>query len=356
VWQADRLKDLGAVADVPGVVCTRPARLAAVVAALIALGCTGPNPAFRPAVRAGDSGAGGIGGPGDARGDRTPDLLVVPDGGGDGLPVPDDSGATPDTLSPPPDAAPDAPLPVDLPPDVPAPPPDLAPDLPPDLPPDLAPAVNLDDHLRAHWQFNEPMGSTQIADRIGNNTGNLSNGASLVPSGIPNAGSGNRAARFQGNDDHMLITNRSLPRLEVTKSIAVWINPDTLTHTGMRTIVAMATSNDSSGIQIGTDGGRPGIWIWGSNAAQVRFNGSWTDRWYHLVYIYESQRHTLYVDGVMVGSAPNLGVSGDANNAVLGCYDATILGSEMYEGLIDDLRVYDKVLSQAEIDRLQQGE
>ena len=347
------LNELRIVADAPGVVCTRIAGLAGLVAALVAVGCTKPNPAFKLGVRVGDSGVGdsGSGGSGDARGDRAPDSAMGPDGGSDGLPVPGDSSPPPDT-APSPDAAPDAPPSVDLPPDLPAPPPDLRPDLPPDLPP----AVNLEDHLKAHWQFNEPMGTTQINDRIGNNTGTLQNGASLLASGIPNAGTGNRAARFQGNDDHMSIINRSLPRLEVTKSITVWINPDTLSHTGMRTIVALATDNDSSGIQIGTEGGRPGIWRWGNNTAQVKFNGTWTDRWYHLVYIYESDRHTLYVDGALVGSVPNIPVSGPVGNAVLGCYDAGILGSEMYEGLLDDLRIYDKVLSQTEIDRLQQGE
>jgi len=243
-------------------------------------------------------------------------------------------------------------------------PPDLTPDLAPPAdmtanpPPDTAPAVNLDDRLRVHWQFNEPMGNTRIVDRIGNNTGTLQNGASLVASGIPNAGAANRAARFQGSDDHMSISIQSLPTLQVAKSIALWINPDALSHSGMRTILALATSNDSSGIQIGTDLGRPAIWRWGtsSGSAPVKYNGTWTDRWYHMVYTYDTRAHTLYVDGVLVGSAMNLPVTGTIGNAVLGCYDADLLGSEMYEGLLDDLRIYDKVLSQAEIDRLQQGE
>ena len=90
-------------------------------------------------------------------------------------------------------------------------------------------------------------GNTRIVDRIGNNTGTLQNGASLVASGIPNAGAGNRAARFQGNDDHMSISIQSLPTLDVAKSIALWINPDTLSHTGMRTILAMSTDDDHVG-------------------------------------------------------------------------------------------------------------
>jgi hypothetical protein len=218
--------------------------------------------------------------------------------------------------------------------------------------------VNLDDRLRAHWQFNEAMGTTRIVDRVGNNTGTLQNGASLVASGIPNAGVGNRAARFQGNDDHMSISIQSLPTLQVAKSIALWINPDTLSHTGMRTILALATSDDTSGIQIGTDLGRPAIWRWGtsSGTAPVKYNGNWIDRWYHMVYTYDTQRHTLYDDGVLVGSAMNLPVSGPIGNAVLGCYDPDQLTWEMYEGLVDDVRIYDKVLSQVEIARLQLGE
>jgi hypothetical protein len=342
------LKDLRVVADVPGVVCIRIAGLAGLVAAL-ALGCTRPNTAFRSPVLAPDSGAGG---PGDARIDRAPDTLIATDAGSDATIIPPD--ADPVDVSPPPDAAPDASPSPDLAPDVLPPPPDL----PPDLPPDTAPAVNLDDRLRAHWQFNEAMGTTRIVDRIGNNTGTLQNGASLVPSGIPNAGVGNRAARFQGNDDHMSISIQSLPTLQVAKSIALWINPDTLSHTGMRTILALATGDDTSGIQIGTDLGRPAIWRWGtsSGTAPVKYNGNWIDRWYHMVYTYDTQRHALYVDGVLVGSAMNLPVSGPIGNAVVGCYDPDQLTWEMYEGLVDDVRIYDKVLSQVEIARLQLGE
>ena len=41
---------------------------------------------------------------------------------------------------------------------------------------------------------------------------------------------------------------------------------------------------------------------------------------------------------------------------MVGCYDPDQLTWEMYEGLVDDVRIYDKVLSQAEIDYLQRGE
>jgi hypothetical protein len=325
---------------------------AALAAALIALGCTRHNPAHHPAVAVGDSGTDLRAG--DAPGDRAPvDVLFQPDSGEDGgsTPYPSDAAPPPDTTSLQPDAAPDTALPPDLAPDTTPPPPDMS-------PPDTTPAVNLDLNLRAHWQFNEPAGTTRIADRIGNNTGTLRNGASLVASGIPNAGSGNRAARFQGNDDHMSIAIQSLPTLQVAKSVALWINPDALSHTGMRTILALATSDDASGIQIGTDLGRPAIWRWGtsSGTAPVKYNGTWTDRWYHMVYTYDSGAHTLYVDGVMVGRVMNLPVSGTIGNAVMGCYDPDQLTWEMYEGLLDDVRIYDKVLSQAEIDFLQRGE
>ena len=39
--------------------------------------------------------------------------------------------------------------------------------------------------------------------------------------------------------------------------------------------------------------------------------------------------------------APNLPVSGDIGNAVLGCYDPDELTWEMYDGLLDDVRIYD---------------
>ena len=202
------------------------------------------------------------------------------------------------------------------------------------------------------------MGNTRIVDRIGNNTGTLQNGASLVASGIPNAGAANRAARFQGSDDHMSISIQSLPTLQVAKSIALWINPDALSHSGMRTILALATSNDSSGSRSEptSDARRSGA----GAPPRARRRSSTTGPGPTAGITWSTpttlRAHTLYVDGVLVGSAMNLPVTGTIGNAVLGCYDADQLGWEMYEGLLDDLRIYDKVLSQTEIDRLQQGE
>ncbi len=150
------LSDFQGTADVLGVVCIRPGRLAvALWAALTALGCIGPNPAYRPRVEAG---GGGTGGSGDASADRSPDAVGAPDvdasAGADGTPYPQDDVAPspPDSQSLPPDMA-DAALPPDLTPDL-APPVDMT----ANPPPDTAPAVNLDDRLRAHWQFNEPTG------------------------------------------------------------------------------------------------------------------------------------------------------------------------------------------------------
>ena len=336
---------------VPADVCTRPACLAAVAAALIALGCTRPNTAWRSPVLAPDSGTGGSGGPGDARGDRAPDTLVAQDAV-DGPLVPPADADPPDGSSPPVDATSDLPAPVDLPPDV-APPPDL----PPDLPPDTGPPVNLLQNLRVHWTFDQSSGTT-VPDLAGGNTGTLQDGASFVPSGVPNAGTSHHAARFQGTDDHMTIDRQNFPSLQSIRTISLWILPAVITHTEMRTILAFATSNESMGIQVGTDFGRPAVWRWGTSSGEsfLRSSRELTSGWHHVLYTYDGTTHRLYVDGTSAGSSNQGGFSGTVGHAFVGCYDDAELGNEMYVGQLDDVRIYDRVLTPAEIARLAQGQ
>ena len=236
----------------------------------------------------------------------------------------------------------------------------LAPDLPslnPDLAPDMPPAepVELTRGLLAHWAFNETTGTRAEDVSSANNDGTLRNGASFVPSTVPGASTTGYAARFGGGDDHMTISIQNLPRLEAPKTIALWVSPTDRTHTGLRSIVAFSTSDDDAGIQLGTDQGRPAMWRWGANAGLIRVATAPPLGWYHLAYTWDGQRHRLYFNGALVGMATGT-ETGPVERALLACYDTLLLGQEMYVGLMDELRIYDRVLNQSEISRLAEGE
>jgi hypothetical protein len=74
--------------------------------------------------------------------------------------------------------------------------------------------------------------------------------------------------------------------------------------------------------------------------------------WQHLVGTYDGSTVALYIDGVLElsSSQPNP-IAYDSHPAWLGCDDNAGLG-EAYGGALDELRIYNRALSQAEIQAL----
>jgi hypothetical protein len=340
----------------------REVRLALLVVALTAIGCTRPNPALRPgAVPFVD---------GSPAADRSPDmgeLMPVPEPAGDGgsPETPERADTDVDVGAAQVDVAVDVAVAdvIDS-PGVDSPgvegalsadgsPPDAASDLPPDGPP----SVNIAAGLRAQWTFNEGTG-TVARDLVGGNLGTLQGGASFVPSAIPKVdfAVGRYAAHLDGDNAHVTIAIQSLPSLEAPKTIAFWLLPQVVSHPALRTILALTGSAGGGGIRLGTDGGRPAMWQPGQNQGDIVAPPLAAPAWHHLVYTWDGQRHRLYLDGTFAGESSRAQALAGAIAVAVVARAAPDGSDEIYAGDVDDLRIYDRVINQAEMDRLRRGE
>lgn len=71
------------------------------------------------------------------------------------------------------------------------------------------------------------------------------------------------------------------------------------------------------------------------------------DRWYHVVATYDSQDVRLYLDGMLADVTPRIGdLHVNSTSVVIG---AIASGGNVMDGTIDDVRVYDRALSQEEV-------
>jgi hypothetical protein len=76
------------------------------------------------------------------------------------------------------------------------------------------------------------------------------------------------------------------------------------------------------------------------------------DIWQHLVGTYDGFNERLYVDGMLVTAAGNSSpLAFDTNPALIGCDDNSG-NSEHFQGTLDELRIYNRALSQAEVQAL----
>jgi hypothetical protein len=283
-----------------------------ILAVAAQLGCTAPNPAYRPVV---------------ARADAE---QAAADAGAPVLPA---------------DAALDAAIAPDL-----APPAQFAPpDAAPDLMPDARPAG-----LLAHWRLDEAAGPTAV-DELGNNPGEL-NGASRVTLGFPGARFPNPGAvSFDGQNDYIELGIRGLPALQAEKTVSVWFRAASVSMTARRNLVCFNNPGAEESWQLGLDRGYPAVWNWGPAPAPLIAATRADLQWHHLAYVYDGTMQRLYVDGKQVASFAQAPPAAMVAGAYLGTYDPDQDQNELWTGVIDDVRVYQRGLTPEEVAWLADG-
>jgi Concanavalin A-like lectin/glucanases superfamily len=241
--------------------------------------------------------------------------------------------------------------------------PDLpAAEVPVDVPiaetaPEAAPPEDAGDMLArglvARWPFDEGMGAS-AADATGNgNAGQMFNNPRWLKSTVPGAGATDFAVRFDGIDPSMQVAAQTIPALEAPKSIAYWFSAERASAAAngrQTTCVALIDAGMRMGLHVGTDRGRPAVWQKGANAGMLMASGPPPAAgFHHIGYTFDGTVHRLYVDGRVVGMGMQPAQTGRVATLLVGTY---AVPNEMCTGQIDDLRVYNRALSESELGRL----
>ena len=198
--------------------------------------------------------------------------------------------------------------------------------------------------------FNENTGSTAIDQSGNNNNGTLVNGATWNATGRFGA-----AASFDGSNDMITIPDANSLDLTNGMTVEAWIRPTNLS--GYKTILckdrtssafSYVLSANNSALLSGSQRPNARIRI-GSNTRTVTGTSKLsTNTWTHVATTYNGSTLRLYINGVQVSSlntTGNMTVSSD----MLRIGGSPSLGSQYFAGLIDEVRVYNRALSQAEI-------
>ena len=207
----------------------------------------------------------------------------------------------------------------------------------------LPSAPLLPSNLRAWWTFD----GGSLADSSGNGNHGTNNGATAV------ADRGG-AYSFDGVDDYIDVGTFDLTGDEVT--ISVWINADDFDITDAR-IISKSDSTAASAhyfmLSTINAGGsiRPRIRLKteGTTSTFISSTGVLTTGiWTHLAIVYDGSFVNLYQDGVLLDSFTKTGVISQ-NPAISVHIGRNPDGYGPFDGLIDDVRIYDKALTDTEI-------
>ncbi len=181
------------------------------------------------------------------------------------------------------------------------------------------------------------------------------NDATLQPSAVlqSNGHTGN-ALEVNGGVGHVDLGNLDIPAEHLT--LMAWINADDFDTNDAR-ILSKSTSTQSAAhvwmlstisgphlrLRLRTDDGSPTSTLIGADGTLV------AGTWHHVAATYDGVAMRLYQDGVEVGSAPRAGAVFQAPNvdAYIGANPGA--GDKVFDGRIDDLKIFGRALTPAEI-------
>jgi hypothetical protein len=205
-------------------------------------------------------------------------------------------------------------------------------------------------NLVAAYGFNENTG-TIANDNSGNgNTGILTNGPAWSVSGKYGA-----AILFDGTNDLVNINDANSLDLTNGMTIEAWVNPGNLT--GYKTVIckengtntlSYALSANNSATNVNNQRPNSRIRIGTTTTTVTGTTKLALNTWTHIASTYDGAVLRFYVNGTQVST---VNVTGNmvttANMLRIG--GSTTLSTQYFAGLIDEVRVYNRALSQAEI-------
>jgi hypothetical protein len=207
--------------------------------------------------------------------------------------------------------------------------------------------------LMGHWKFDEGSGDTANDSSGNNNHGTLEGDPQWVEGKIGGA------LELNGVNDY--VDCGADPSLNVTTgqiTIAAWVKIDvfgdwdgivTKGITSTSTYAMQMWSDGSLRCCIGC-GGAPGGGLWNANTKMV------AEEWIHVAYTYDGSTLRFYINGVKDTQEVEVALQFQNNeeSLTLGCdFEG---GDEYFDGVIDDVRIYDQGLTEEEIKQIMGGE
>jgi hypothetical protein len=215
--------------------------------------------------------------------------------------------------------------------------------------------AGLQDGLVAHWTFDEGTG-TIAYDSAGNNDGTIY-GATWTTGKLGDA------LNFDGNNDYVQVPNNQSQQISTNQiTVSAWIklNGDVV-NTQRRIVCKQEISNRSWGLEVfgknyGSSTGNQTVFhdsdgstTWYNCVSATHLN---TEQWYHIVATDNAGAIRIYLNGQLdTLSNDGYGIPSQINSPInISKHNPESLF--FFNGLIDDVRIYNRALSAAEVAQL----
>ena len=214
--------------------------------------------------------------------------------------------------------------------------------------------------LLADYRLDEPSWSG-AADEVLDNTGNGLNGRSfngaytdnLLPA-IPNNPGTCGYGEFDGVDDYLEVADENLLDVSSQLTLTAWVYP---TKFGQQVIISKARrASGSNNYQLLLGAGNTLLFQYRSGGVDKSistFTPVPINTWSHVAITYTDGEQHFYINGIETDTGNNTGLL-DTNNETLDIgaeriFDSVSTGVFLFEGKIDEVRVYDGALTEAQV-------
>jgi len=203
--------------------------------------------------------------------------------------------------------------------------------------------------LVGYWNFNEGSGTT-LTDQTSNDNNGTITGATWNDDGAPvTAGTtptNTYSLSFDGTDDFVGVPSNSVYTVNQSFTIETWINANS--NSGTKSI---AQGWYGYGFQLYMSNGAPNFILREPNGNGVGFLGTTQigdGSWHHIAAVLDGTNVSVFVDG-------SLDLEGTFNNTVTGngtddlSFGHSPWASEYYNGLLDEIRIWNVALTESQI-------
>jgi Concanavalin A-like lectin/glucanases superfamily len=153
------------------------------------------------------------------------------------------------------------------------------------------------------------------------------------------------ALSFDGTHDYATTGTAKFPDGLGTQTLSAWFELDSIT--GRHALLTLRKDFDS-GVELGVSDGLVTAWrVFGDRTLAAATKAVSTGVWHHAAYTYDGTTPQVYVDGESVGNnSANMLDKRTPTSSWVGTLDGA---TDLFEGNIDDVRVFRRVLTAEEL-------
>ncbi|MHC4749565.1 MAG: LamG-like jellyroll fold domain-containing protein [Planctomycetota bacterium] len=208
--------------------------------------------------------------------------------------------------------------------------------------------------LIGYWKFDETSGTTAVDSAGGDNNGTLSGDVHWETG----SGRGGGVLLFGGTDTaHVEVPTTGMSASAGT--VAMWAYLSQSQPSQTQYFFGHTTQPSyNNRIQLYMDGGTRDLdlGLGGSHTVQTGIMTLETATWYHIALTWDNGSYVVYIDGEVVASGAYTGLSAIHDFAWIGNDgNPETEGTEAFGGLLDEVQIYDRALSEDEIKAIMEG-